>query len=736
MLFADIIFPLKIPHPLTYQVPDNLQDTLCVGDLVYCPLQTKTYTFGCIIKLHQQNPSFKVKKILRVADSKYRISQNLLLLTEWISRYYYQAPGLVLEHASFWGVCPPDLKWRDYLFLNSMPSDEDFSPDIIKACMELQQAQLLTKPAFLKKRGVNKNLLAEFIKMGIVSSLQLPGLLSGEEDIPLSEAPLSVSHVHKLTKKQKQLKQKFFDYRDKKKNTPFLLHGITGSGKTELYCHIIERILDEDRDIIFLVPEVSLVGQTVRYLQKRFGHLVSWYHYLRTPSDKLSVAWLIRQRKIRILVGTRSAVFAPFSNLGLIIVDEEHSGSYKSEERLTYNARDVAIYRGYLENFPVILGSATPSIEGYYQAQKGKYIYLSLAERFNLNPLPPIHIIDLQDHFRSYDPNTMISIPLKEKIVQTLEQKHQILLFLNRRGFSTFQMCLQCGNPVMCRNCCITLTYHKRHHLLKCHYCNFQRYPEKTCSHCQSEKMHYFGSGTQQVEENIRKEFPEAGVLRIDSDVIHSRKKLAETEHLIQSGKYNILIGTQMITKGLHLKKLSLVGILDVDYLLTLPDFRAAEKTFSLILQAAGRAGREDAPGQVVIQTFMKNHAVFRALENHKYEDFYQPEIKFRRSFLFPPFRRLIKVLISGKNETDVHKGCKNLSGFLEQHPDKDYHIIGPTRCPLEKIKGNYRYMFIIRYRYPSSIQKILPKILRNPANYMAVTSCKIHIDTDPLNFL
>jgi len=736
MLFAEVVLPLKFYRTLTYRVPVSLEKKLKTGDIVLCPLKAKAYKWGCVIQLHSEEPDFKIKDIVKKADNLYQIPQDILQLTQWISQYYCQAPGLILDHASFWSLTPPDIKWRKYLSLNTLPFKESVAKSIYQACLDLKSAKFLTKPAFLKKRGITEKVVQHFLQEKIISQIELPGLLSGEEALRLTSDIPQMPAFHDLTKAQKKLKEKFFQQRQKKKNNTFLLHGITGSGKTELYCHIIEEVLKEGGDIIFLVPEVSLVGQTVRYLQDRFGNLVSWYHYLRTASDKLIVSWLIRQRKIRILVGTRSAIFAPFSNPGLILVDEEHSASYKAENNLSYNARDVAVYRGHQQNVPVILGSATPSVESYYQAQKGKYTYLLLPERFNLNPLPPIHIIDLKENFRQYDPQTMMCQFLKKQIQQTLYNKGQVLLFFNRRGFSTFQMCLQCGKPVMCRYCHITLTYHKQNKKLKCHYCGFQCAPTQKCYHCQSKEVQFFGSGTQKIEEKIREEFPEEGVLRIDSDVIHSRKKLKEVDGLIQSDGYRILIGTQMITKGLHLEKLALVGILDVDYLLTLPDFRSAEKTFSLILQAAGRAGRSHYPGKVYIQSFMKKHNVFRAVENHNYEDFYRPEIKFRRSFLFPPFTRLIKVIISGRKESDVKNTCQGIAGYLAEHPQKDYHLIGPSRCPIEKIKGRYRYMCLVKYQYPSPIQKILTHVLSHFSSFSTSSSCSIQVDCDPLNFL
>ncbi len=736
MLFADIIFPLKMYFPLTYRIPENMENTLQEGDIVLCPLRAKAHKYGCVIKIHSCKPGFKVKNIVTKADSLWSISPHILALSQWISTYYCQAPGIVIEHASFWGVKPPQLKWKDYLFVQGLPENNLFNDDVLKACQDLKSSFLLTKSKFLRKKGVNNTLLEELINKGFVGVIDLPGNISEEEARRFTMQSPHTPQFHELTDSQAEIKSKIFHQIMKKKAPTFLLHGITGSGKTELYCHLIEHIIQEGKDVIFLVPEVSLVGQTVRYLQSRFGNLVTWYHYLRTASDKLAVSSLIRKRRVRILVGTRSAVFAPFTNLGLILVDEEHSGSYKSEEAPTYNARDVAIFRGFSQNFPVILGSATPSIESYYQSRKGKYTHLSLPERFNLNPLPDIHIIDLQNNFREYDPQTMMSKVLQDKVRQVIDKNKQVLLFLNRRGFSTFQMCLQCGQPVMCKYCRITLTYHKRFRNLKCHYCNFQQPAEKTCLHCRSDQLHFFGAGTQKIEDNLKNLFPEAGVLRIDSDVVYSRKKLEETENKIQSGNYQVLIGTQMITKGLHLKKLSLVGILDIDYMLTLPDFRAAEKAFSLILQAAGRAGRSSPDGEVYVQTFMKDHAIFRALKNHSYEDFYRPEIKFRKNFAFPPFSRLIRIVISGLNEETVKKGCYSLAGYLQNHPDKDYHIIGPTRCPIEKIKSRYRYMFLIRYRYPSPIQNILTKVQNNPVEYIHSSTNNIQVDTDPLNFL
>ncbi|MBI2608811.1 MAG: primosomal protein N' [Deltaproteobacteria bacterium] len=528
---------------------------------------------------------------------------------------------------------------------------------------------------------------------------------------------------------QKKVFETISETLNKKTFKTFLIHGVTGSGKTEIYLQLIEKNLLLGKSSIVLVPEISLTPQMESRFKKRFGNKITTYHSGLSGRERY---WNWRKAKegsVSIILGTRSAIFAPFKDLGLIIIDEEHDSSFKQESGLLYNARNLALVRGQLENFPVVLGSATPSLESYYAAQKGKYTYLHLPSRINKRPLPQVKILSLQNK------TELMSFELKKHIEKVLEKKEQVLLFLNRRGFSHFLLCTHCGYTAKCSHCSVTLTYHKKNNHLKCHHCNATKATFTQCPECHNEKIKDIGSGTEKIEEMIQKMFPQACVARLDRDKTNKKGVLQDTLSKMGKKEIDILIGTQMITKGHDFPDITLVGILMADSSLNLPDFRAGERTFQLITQVAGRAGRGEKPGFVYIQTFNPDLYILKHAQTHDFESFAQKELLSRESLLYPPFSRLCNIRIQGKNYEKTWECAVHIKNRLLKYKDsKKIEMRGPSPAPLSKVQGRFRFHILLKAQTTKILHQNLLLISQNleEPSY----NVQLSLDIDPLNLL
>ncbi|RYM07225.1 primosomal protein N' [Sporolactobacillus sp. THM7-7] len=490
----------------------------------------------------------------------------------------------------------------------------------------------------------------------------------------------------------------------------FLCHGVTGSGKTELYLQAIRRVIALGKQAIVLVPEISLTPQMVGRFKSRFGEAVAVMHSGLSRGEKYDEWRKMREGRVSVAVGARSAVFAPFNHIGLIIIDEEHETSYKQEDLPRYHARDVVARRGRYHHCPVVLGSATPSLESFARAQKKVYTLLTLKERFNHRPLPPVRIIDLREEMRSGN-HSMFSRVLFEKMRDRLKKREQIVLFLNRRGFSTFVMCRACGTVIKCPHCDISLTYHRSSHRLKCHYCGHEEHVPETCPSCGSESMRYFGTGTQKVEAELNRLLPEARVIRMDVDT--TRKKGGHEKLLRQFGEHraDILLGTQMIAKGLDFPKVTLVGVLAADSMLHLPDFRASEKTFQLLTQVSGRAGRHELPGEVVIQSYTPDHYAIVDAARHDYERFYRQEMRLRHRHGYPPFYYLALINLTHPEPYKAAETAERIASILKKNLSDSARIFGPVVPAIARIKDRYRYQCMVKYKRETALLPVLRKI-------------------------
>ncbi|WP_246940082.1 primosomal protein N' [Bacillus pinisoli] len=510
----------------------------------------------------------------------------------------------------------------------------------------------------------------------------------------------------------------------------YLLYGVTGSGKTEVYLQSIEEVLKKGKQAIVLVPEISLTPQMVERFKGRFGSSVAVLHSGLSIGEKYDEWRKIYRKEVNVVVGARSAIFAPFENLGIIIIDEEHESSYKQEENPRYHARDVAIYRGKYHDCPVVLGSATPTLETFARAKKGLYELLPLTKRMHDKGMPDVEIVDMREELRQGN-RSMFSTPLFEKLQDRLQKGEQTVLFLNRRGYSTFIMCRDCGFVVTCPECDISLTYHRSQQLVKCHYCGYEEPVVKNCPSCQSDHIRFFGTGTQKVEEEIGKVLPEARIIRMDVDTTSRKGAHEKLLTAFGEGKADILLGTQMIAKGLDFPRVTLVGVLTADTMLHLPDFRSSEKTFQLLTQVSGRAGRHDLPGEVVIQTYTPEHYSVELASQHNYQDFYMLEMGMRKLHQYPPFYYVTLITVSHPELTKVVAITEKISTYLRSNLSNQTIVLGPSASPIPRIKNRYRYQCMIKYKDEPKLKLYLKDLLEHYQREMQ-QDLQITIDMNP----
>ncbi|KIP22492.1 MULTISPECIES: primosomal protein N' [Anoxybacillus] len=534
-----------------------------------------------------------------------------------------------------------------------------------------------------------------------------------------------------LTDEQRQALQAIGQTIDEDVHDVFLMYGVTGSGKTEVYMQAIDLVLKKGKEAIVLVPEISLTPQMVKRFKERFGSKVAVLHSGLSLGEKYDEWRKIQRKEVQLVVGARSAIFAPFENIGIIIIDEEHETSYKQEEAPRYHARDVAIFRGRYHRCPVVLGSATPSLESFARAQKGVYKQVTLTKRMNDHAMPPVDIVDMREELRAGN-RSMFSRLLFEKLTGRLQKGEQSVLFLNRRGYSSFVMCRDCGHVIQCPHCDISLTYHRVQQQLKCHYCGYEQRMSSHCPACQSEHIRFFGTGTQKVEEELTKLLPEARVIRMDVDTT-SRK--GAHERLLREfgeGKADILLGTQMIAKGLDFPNVTLVGVLAADTMLHVPDFRAAEKTFQLLTQVSGRAGRHHLPGEVVIQTYTPEHYSIQFASKHHYEAFYEREMMNRKKHGYPPFYYLTLITVS---HVDALKGisiAEKIAAHVKKHLSAEAVVLGPVASPIARMNDRYRYQCMIKYKREANLTTALRTIMEHYQREMTRGDVTITIDLNP----
>jgi len=557
-------------------------------------------------------------------------------------------------------------------------------------------------------------------------ALQTQGNTAAEASAPLVLTPAQSAVLDDLTK---QLESGQFQ--------PTLLHGVTASGKTEIYLRLIARCLEIGRTALMLVPEIALTPSAQAQFLARFGSRVALLHSALSENERHEEWWRIRRGQAPVVLGTRSAIFAPLSNLGVVIVDEEHDTSYKQEETPRYHGRDVAVVRARLAGALALLGSATPSLESYWNAREGKYRLATLPERVEGRKLADVEIVDMRQEFRETHTQVPVSRRLQQEIETQLANRQQTMILLNRRGYSWFLLCRSCGQTVRCVNCSISLTYHRREHRLICHYCGYSTPVPARCPNCASQHLYYVGEGTEKVEKKFAELFPSARVARLDRDVARRQGQFQRILDEFRRGKIDILVGTQLIAKGHDFPGVTLVGVVSADIGLGLPDFRSAERTFQLLTQAAGRAGRGENPGRVLVQTFFPDHYAIRMAAEQNYEAFFQKEMRFRRMMHYPPVTALANVIAHGSKLEQAAQVAKYIGNFLIplEKQTEGLKILGPTPAPLAKLQGRFRIQFLMKCISRARLSTILRR-LADYADQQGIPPRSLMIDMDPMNIM
>ena len=533
-----------------------------------------------------------------------------------------------------------------------------------------------------------------------------------------------------LSEEQEQVLSKIIPALQEKSFTPFLLHGVTGCGKTEVYLRAAEKTLDLGRDVLVLVPEIALATQLEAHFVSRFGDKVVLLHSGLSPGERFDQWSLAASGKARIVIGARSAVFAPLDNPGLIVVDEEHDSAYKQEDGLRYHGRDLAILRARYNDAVVILGSGTPTITSFANSQNGKFTLLTMAKRVENRPLPSVKIVDLRDK-KEKNYQEAIGKKLHKEIELNLEQKKQSILLLNRRGFSSVYLCNDCGEPVKCTHCHVSLTYHKRKAQLICHYCGYTLRENVICSECNSTDLTPVGYGTERIEMEIKENFPDARVARIDSDTSSDRKKFLALLRKMHQREIDILIGTQMIAKGHDFPHVTLVGVIWADGGLNMPDYRGAERTYQLLAQVTGRAGRGESPGRVIVQTLRPEHYAIQLAQAHAYDQLYKKEMKIRENPMFPPYLRMINLKISGSKEAQVQAVATQVAAICRSGNFKGLEILGPAPSPIDRIRDRYRWQILLKCQDASFLHAACQSVLGKHSS-LAKGDIRIAVDVDP----
>lgn len=720
---AKIIIDLSLDKTFDYNIPAVLSGKVKIGSRVNVPFgRGERQGYVLAIGTHTDFPR-ELKDILSMCEGHSRIPQKLVKLGEWMADYYCcsreQAIRTLLPRA----VRSGKIKHKTMPFYAvADPAEaeifvaENHERKALHAQLEMLKL-LLNHQDMSREQLLNEN----NVSVSTINTLKKKGLVIEEKRHiardPFHDVQIIADKDQKPTPEQGVALEKLAEMIDQPEGRrTALLFGITGSGKTEVYLQCISRILDKGQDAIVLVPEISLTPQTVRRFRARFGDMVSVMHSRLTEGERFDEWNKISDGKVRIVVGARSALFAPFRNLGLIIVDEEHENSYKQGEAPRYHARDVAVMRGHMENAVVILGSATPSFESYHNALSGKYELIRLTKRVDKCVLPIMKVIDVRLDKSSGDDkkSSFFTKMLYEAVNDRLWRGEQTILFLNRRGYARQMMCDNCGYVAECSECSVAYTYHQHNETLTCHMCGDSIKAHTRCPDCQSEEIKYSGIGTEKVESVAKKIFKHARIARMDSDTM---KTAAAYEHVLNEfkrGNIDILIGTQMIAKGLHFPNVTLVGIINADQSLHIPDFRAPERTFQLITQVAGRAGRGDVKGEVLIQTFTPFNETIQSALKHDFNGFYESDMEVRKMLMYPPAGHLMTVHFQGEELNEVSTYATQFMEYLRPACHEKITISEPAPAPVERVKSKYRYIIILRGEKTTQLRRFIRHYILN----------------------
>lgn len=784
---VEVAVPIPTSKSYWYSTPPDLRDKLEIGSSVLVNFHGRKLV-GWIIGFVEHDRE-GIKPIIDVVEFKPMFTPNMLKFFRWVSEYYLSPIGLVINHALPAGVVPREKK---SCVLMAEPSGggvlsqkiitylkarrkraplksiiKKFGKESLKEIRKLSRegnlkiereltppkvkvkltrwVRLLQEPerTTLKQRSVLAYLkekqeasISELrrvlnINSSVIKRLENKGAIQSfmreEFRDPLRELFVEEELPFDLTNEQTRILSHIVNKIESATFGVTLIHGVTGSGKTEIYLRAIERALELDKSSIFLVPEIFLTAQFTSTLLSRFGGLVSEYSSALGGGEQYDTWRRIRDGEVRVVIGPRSALFVPLRNLGLIIVDEEHEKTFKQSDLAPrYNARDTAIMRAKYENALCILGSATPSLESYHNAMRKKYVFFQLPRRIGERELPSVTLVDMRK-----ERNRILSRLLKSKIKDRLDRNEQIILFINRRGYSNYLQCRDCGSTIRCPSCSVTFTYHRAPRVLRCHYCGFERKPPEVCGNCGSSDIRYMGFGTQRVEEELKRSFPGVRILRVDLDTTTLKGSHLTYFKKFKEKEADLLLGTQMVAKGFDFPWVTLVGVVAADTALYFPDFRSSERTFQLLTQVAGRAGRGSLKGEVVVQTFCPSHYAIEFSRTHDFKEFFLREIEERKTLEYPPFSRLASITLRSKKLEESQILADEIKKRLKFY--KEISILGPAPCVVSRIKGYYRYRIILKSKRDLMIQRIIRKALPEYADDRDV---RVSIDIDPVDLL
>jgi len=735
--FAEIALNLAVQGTFTYRVPEALAAEVQPGRRVRVPFRNRRLVGYCV-SLSDRTDLKRVLEVEGVLDEDVLISPEMLELTRWMAEYYCCSWGQALEAVVPVGVKKGTETRTETIVYAAGPLGD--LPEQIEAlsARSKKQARVLellaslehevTLPELARLAGCTTAPIHGLHRKGLVTFAKRQVL-----DDPLLALTAPREEPLRLEPPQQAALDRILSMRRRAQSGVVLLHGVTGSGKTEIYLQAIAEVVAGGQGAIVLVPEIALTPQTVRRFKSRFDHVAVLHSHL-TESQRREQWREIRSGTTQVVVGARSAIFAPVPQLGLIVVDEEHESSFKQDNTPRYNARDVAVIRGKLENAVVVLGSATPALESYYNGRQEKYEVAHLPGRVLHRPMPKVEIVDMRQEMAAVRGFRFLSRRLVALMQNRLERDEQVIVFLNRRGFATYVFCGQCGWAMKCEHCAISMTYHKRLGRAVCHYCGLHLPMPAKCPECQGDTVKTLGFGTEKVEAEVRARFPDAPCERMDSDTVQGRGAHQRVLDAFRAGRVKILIGTQMIAKGLDFPNVTLVGVVNADSALHLPDFRAGERTHQLVSQVAGRTGRGPKGGLVVVQTSEPEHYTIRTAAAHDYIAFAEIELGHRRALHFPPFGRAARILVDGRDEGEVRKAAEAMGEAMASHPGGFRGVVhGPAPCPIERIKDRFRWHLLLLAGKWSTLRDMIA--VANPSTH---SSRKLHVavDIDPLSML
>lgn len=710
---------INVDKTFDYIVPFEYIEKIKIGMRVKVPFASRELEGFVLDLVNNADDNYELKEIISIVDTEPILNNELLHLGQFMSKKYFST--LI---SCYQTMLPKALKAQNKTTINKkMIKYVELCSNSFPKLKPNQEkiVEYLRINGKVKKEEVNKISVSgvnTLIKNGIIIESLIEEYRLVTKDINKEK------ETFKLTVEQQEAKNKILS---QTQSSVFLLHGVTGSGKTVVYMEIVEEMLNRGKDSIFLVPEISLTPQMVYHFKSRFGDEVAVLHSRLSEGEKYDEYRKIVEGKVHIVVGARSAVFAPFKNLGAIIIDEEHTTSYKQDNNPKYSAIEIAIERAKNNNAIVILGSATPSLETYARSIKGLYTLVELKHRVNTNNLPLVEIVDMS---KEKHRGSIFSSRLITEVNKRLEEHEQIILLLNRRGYSSFITCSNCGYTAKCPHCDITLTYHKTSNTLRCHYCGYADKMNDICPSCGEKAIKTLGTGTEKVEEEIKKVF-NARVVRMDLDTTSKKGSHEKIITAFKNHEYDILLGTQMIAKGLDFSNVTLVGVINADTSLMIPNYRSNEYTFQLLMQTAGRSGRGEKKGSVIIQTFNPEHYAITLASKHDYIDFFKQEMEVRRKLSYPPYYYLIYIKVIGKDYNKISVESNKIASILTREL-KNSKILGPTTCSVFKLNGLFRFGIIIKYKKEEKMEEVLQSLVNH---YKGNQTVKVDIDVNPNNF-